>query len=51
MSNQSKTQKLRDDILTEGYIKPRDQRFLTERPPNRPLRDRPGAIPIAHVYP
>jgi hypothetical protein len=32
-----------DEILTYGYVKPKDQWFLTKGTPDRPLQDRPGA--------
>jgi hypothetical protein len=32
-----------DEILTYVYVKPRDQGFLTERPPDQPFQDRLGA--------
>jgi hypothetical protein len=31
------------EILTYGYVKPRDHWFLTEETPDRPLQDSPGA--------
>jgi hypothetical protein len=32
-----------DDILTYGYVKPREQWFPTKDTPSQPLQDRPGA--------
>jgi hypothetical protein len=37
-----------DEILTFGYVKPRDQRFPNERPPDRPFQDHPGLGSYTH---